>query len=523
MKRIGLNVKLLAPDAPTEIRYLVDSYSKHEVGGCEKATIRAVGIGNGDGDLVSVQAALNLIGTDVQINNDIGDPRWWGRVVAVTLNHGKMSMGVEIDGMANRIAVAYSDYTGRRGTTAWIEDAASKGRFGRKELLLTLNDADQTAAESYAANMLNEIRRPVGVASFEHTSQGDLPGATLHCIGYFHLLDWIYYQYSGGVHEHALGGGEQNFGEGSGINRISQVITPPASATPFTHLTLPIQKIGDPTDWVTAEIRTGSVAGAGSLIAYADFYPASMDIQTMREVKIALDSSMSPPNGDAYHIEIFRNGSADITNYYRVGVDTTRSYAGGAMQVRVGATWQNGIPNDADLQFRLTSAESTTVQIARAAATSTALTSVVIEAISDIATTAFRNGDNKLMKEVEELLRLSRRNNLRLIAEVTPFRQLRVYQEPDGPQYSIDKDANLFHWSGAMVDKSTCPVGVKAKLRDVFPMIEASVNLSQFSVVSIESAEYSINYDADGNPTSDDLRYIPRGARDPFRERLENG
>ena len=193
---------------PPTVRLYVDSISKSEIGGCKSATIRAVGTRD---DLPALQQFVNYLGAAVKILDARGDRKWWGFVNEVVVSNGVVSFGTSFDGMANSIAVGYTDYKGQRATLAYSENAASVAKWGRKQKLVALSDANESAATYRQASELYYYASPQGVASFDRS--GELrPVVTMNCVGWWDRLEWEYFTFAGGVHEHAVGGGEQNLG-----------------------------------------------------------------------------------------------------------------------------------------------------------------------------------------------------------------------------------------------------------------------------------------------------------------------
>ena len=502
---------------PPSVQFLVDSISKHEIGGCKSATVRVLGA---RGDLPVLQQFVNYLGSGIQIVDDAGEMRWWGYVNEVVVSNGAVSFGVSFDGMANSIAVGYTDYKGQRATTTYSEDTPSVARWGRKQKLIALSDANESAANYRRASEIYYYATPQGVASFDRAGD-DRPVVTLNCVGWWDRLEWEYFSYAGGVHEHAVGGGEQNLGEGTDIQRVSQVLTIPESSVAYEYVTIPMKRVNTPVDGITIELRDGATHGSGTLLASANIASASISQSAVTDVQAQLTPTYTQSGVTQVNLTVYRGGASDLTNYYVIGVDTGRTYSGGEMRIRTGAsTWSVGAPNDADMQFRLTGDITTTDQIVNAVTglvNDGVLAGTIIEQASDVQTVPYRAGDNTIRNEVELLLEKSARSTAKLLAEVTRDRWLRVYVEPASATYYVNERGELETLWGAPINKAACPVGVRAKLRNVFPTIEAGVDFGKYVEFPIAEAEYTVQYDQDGNPVSDEFRFIPRGAEDPFK------
>jgi len=133
---------------------------------------------------------LNWLRRPVEIRNEHGQRVWWGLVNEVRLTWAGLTIGVGLDSMVNRVAVAYSymDANGEavRGTTSWATNDDSIDRYGIKERLVSLGEGEVAAALARQSEVLKNRSTPNGVPSF---GGGD-PGANLFCIGWYETLTW---------------------------------------------------------------------------------------------------------------------------------------------------------------------------------------------------------------------------------------------------------------------------------------------------------------------------------------------
>lgn len=145
------------------------------------------------GPINALWDALNWLRRPVEIRSPEGEIVWWGFVneVRIQLLTG-LTIGVSLDPMANRIAVAYSDTAAdggaERGTTSWAEDADSIARYGYKELLISGGELAAAGALTKRATELAKRAKPKGVPSFSGLA-GE-PVATLLYAGWFETLVW---------------------------------------------------------------------------------------------------------------------------------------------------------------------------------------------------------------------------------------------------------------------------------------------------------------------------------------------
>jgi hypothetical protein len=162
------------------------------LGGCDLATVVATGNEGALWDLA------DMLRCPVQIIDQDGQFAWWGYVAAVNIDFGQLSFGVNLDSMANRVAVAYADQgsgvtTSSRATTDWEEDADSVAEYGSFERLESLSDTGSAEAEARRDALLEALKWPVPEIDF-----GDrgLTG-TLTCRGWWHALKRRYYANEG--------------------------------------------------------------------------------------------------------------------------------------------------------------------------------------------------------------------------------------------------------------------------------------------------------------------------------------
>jgi hypothetical protein len=515
----SLHVYITPGAASQDIRYRVDGFSKHEFFGCEAATVSAIVAHD---EVYKIERLVNVLGNDILITDETGEPRWWGYIAEVILQRGSLSYGVSMDNLYNSISVAYSDDIGARGTTAWSKSDASVGRFGEKQLRISATGIDALTAAARQGLALQDMAYPNGSLSFQR-SQDSAPRATLRCEGYGAKLNWRYYSAVDGVHESTISsGGGQAFGEGTDINRVAMKIDPNSSLS-YNFLDLPLQKINTPSEDVIAEIR--EVSETGTIISTATFTAASIPTEGFKYVR----SSLTVPVGSSVvdrWLVIYKNGASNPGNYYKVALDTTKSFSPDPLKLRVGVTWQNGgIPVDGNMNFRLVSTQPTTtvMQMAITSLAPDLFAGIDILTPSDTTAVPYANGDQRLGQEMEELLQLSRYAGQPVFARVTPQKRITIYSASPGFAYGVDGDGNIYSPDGALVPTSSCPVGVYMRTLNVFPTLEQTGVLAAAGSVIVSRAEYQASYDDGGNIVDESYSFVPRGADDPFDENLRMG
>ena len=170
----------------------VERYSHSVFGGPKAARINYTG---GELDLWELIERLRC---PVEIYSDLGDRTWWGFVAGIELKIGHVAIGLSIDSMYNRVAVAYNlvesadETAGDRQTTAWAENTDSSGMYGDRELLQTISGSTTAHAEAARDMILENKKYPIpGLTMSGQKTQ--TPTASLLCRGWFSTLDWVYY------------------------------------------------------------------------------------------------------------------------------------------------------------------------------------------------------------------------------------------------------------------------------------------------------------------------------------------
>jgi len=141
-----------------------------------------------------VWEALGLLRCPIVIRNQNQTPVWWGYVSSVQIGAGSVQIGVDLDSMANRVAVAYSLVApgsvtvGGRATTAWTQDADSVSEYGTKDLLASVDGATATTAEAVRDALLTMHRYPIATPNAQSGK-----GGTLYARGWWSTLGWRYY------------------------------------------------------------------------------------------------------------------------------------------------------------------------------------------------------------------------------------------------------------------------------------------------------------------------------------------
>ena len=206
-KRPGIYAQMLVT-LPGGVTLTPRKWSAADMGGPKAATIEATGTPE---DLAYL---LTWLGDRAIINNEMGSPVWWGVIYEIEATLGGVAVSLSLESVYNRVAVIYPymlpDGSTESRKTSWVEDSNSINRYGTRELLYSLPEGDETAAEGVRDRLLGQFADPAPVIA---TRGQNKVGATLHCRGQWSLLDFVYWTNPKGLAAYEEGaGGVQEIG-----------------------------------------------------------------------------------------------------------------------------------------------------------------------------------------------------------------------------------------------------------------------------------------------------------------------
>jgi hypothetical protein len=239
----------------------------------------------------------------------------------------------------------------------------------------------------------------------------------------------------------ALGPGVQAVGAGSSSQKAAQSITPASSGWLAQEVWLQVRKQGSPADALKVELAADSGGAPGSVLGSGQLAAAEVPVD-FRWVRVGLTAPLTV-SGPLW-IVVSRTGGLSATNYYRLRVDETCSYAGGALWVWNGSSWANRSPA-ADLTFRLAGEVETSQQMLRlAGAAVPPLTGAQLWGASGVFSDPYCSGLRTVRAELEELL-AGGAGGVRWLAGVTPQRQVVFGPQPaaDAPLLRLGVDGSL--------------------------------------------------------------------------------
>lgn len=456
------------------VRFTPVRYSWHKRGGPDTAEIAATG------DLLSLWRLCEWLRYEVTLYDQQSEAVWWGFVHTVEIRFGALKVGMTLDGMANRVRIAYTQEVPGEGikryTTSWAQDELSVSEYGYLETMESLSDASATLAEARRDYLLSQrawpVRRLAPSIGFADASAS----ATLICKGWWHTLDWRYYEHAGSTSETKYEAEPENVTAtvGTSVNHYASMgfILPGTDSGEYeiTEITLKAAKIGNPNDGLVIDVCAGDGNAPGTAIYTTDVMPASgiSNAHTWTTWRFNVQARVTA--NTQYSIVVRRTGALSDAQFYRVAAHTAQGYTNGMSRVWNGAAWVV-YDGGADMLFRIRAQRvvETTAQIQDVIAASCPfITATHMDASSNIYTVQYRDGDARAAKVLDGLLDAGTSTGRELLAIVARNRTLVVYEEtPQGIRdyYLTSTGRLLTPWFGPVLP-SRPVVGVYVRILD---------------------------------------------------------
>jgi hypothetical protein len=492
------------------VRFKVDSLRWAARGGCESATITA------EGDLAALEELIDFCSDPIEVRDENGNKPWYGYIHEATVQNGSHEYGATLEGMANYVAVAYDNGSGR-ATTSWVQDGASINRRGTFERLFTTSSRTAAQCEQLRDTKLDMLAHPLPIVR-------DVPGgegvkATLQCKGWYGTLNRRYYTSTGLKQEYFVAGP-------SGVDGIK--------LDDFY-----IRQWGDAYQRI---LFTGSAPWALDSVAFifnmegscppltvnlyaADGAMQSGNINPGTLLGTGTLTGMQPWN-QFVRVPIRTAGGARVvfvpsTNYWfkllTPLTTQTWSVACGPLQGTNNAWQENAAEGyneskSRTMWYRLTGFLDNAQQVEDAVlATAECITGVDQLDVAGIETDPGRDGDQRLGDLVEDLLDTGSVNNLRMLCTVTEDRRLQIFEEPladvDTVAYLKRADGQLEDRLGQVISPATNVAGQWCLRKESVPPL-SSAPPTESALIFVEACEYS--------SSDDTLSIEPRTIQDMF-------
>lgn len=483
---------------PDGLTFTVDRLSTHYQIGSKEATLTA------QGALTDISALEQILRYGVEIYDSQGD-LWQGYVSAVKIQRGAMTLGLSLDDMANKVAVAYSyiapgdNTTGYRKTTTWVEDADSIATYGTKQLLVSASGLTDEAAEARRATELGLRKYPVSMPTFG--AYGFLEGnalttVTIECRGWFYTLDWKHYSEPtvNLVSWTTTSTATQNVGNSAASTKILQQFTPAQSVTAL-DVGVYVKKVGSPTDNLKVDIfaldasgiPTGTSLGgctlAGSGLTTAFAWYENQD----------LSKDVDCLSGVMYGLVYSRSGSVDSSNHYQVNLVAAGGYAGGAAKAfdATPSAWAD-LTGDIPFKIGCNNKVETSEQI-RDIVTDCEqfFEGIYVENASGIYSGSFRNGDTTALEEVIELMNTGTSNGLPYCGLVDKFRNVWIFEQPTTTAYLLTASGQVLTTSDEPIDPWRARAGVWYAIKDISSVSVTPVRVARIDRLFAETVEWN--------------------------------
>jgi hypothetical protein len=404
-------------------------------GGPDTATLSGANAGRLD-----LATALTFLRCPVELVDDSGMPAWWGYVSAIEMRSGSIITRADLEPMANRVKAVYTarpletnQWSSIGLESAWYEDCDSQASYGIKERVIHLYDSTPIQAVAACNLALQENAWPqaqpaiIGADLRVRPGVSPSPDIVFHLRGWFHTLGWKFYANPDGLIENLYEGpGFQFVGGSTGDQNIYQSFTVASGDWRAHQVWLKAAIKANPIDSLQVDICEDSGGSPGSSVASGTVSHTAM---TSTFTWLCFDLT-SPPvlSAGVYWLWVHRTGANNGSSKYVLKADEFESYTGGLC--RVGASPRTPA---ADLLFKIAGSAETSAQIAAMAIEAGQfLAGARLDASSGIYTNPFRAGALTALQEILNHLRAGNADSVKLQAEVTQDRCLRVWLKP-GP------------------------------------------------------------------------------------------
>lgn len=188
---------------PAGIEFEPQTWDANAIGGAGSAEVIATG------DMLRLLELSNWVGYTIWIMSPDNEYIWWGDIDDVALTHAGTTIGTTLEGVANRIKVAFTDDAPGgemdAAETAWVQDDESIALYGKRERLLTAQNPIRAAqAEQMRDTLLGRVSRPIAVVG-QLGPEGGETQVVLRCGGFWKRMGRVYYAEDNGLTEYVDG------------------------------------------------------------------------------------------------------------------------------------------------------------------------------------------------------------------------------------------------------------------------------------------------------------------------------
>jgi hypothetical protein len=183
---------------PDLVFTLEQPYTYSDDRGPNRCIIRATG------NLEALNQLTLYMRGGVEVYDGSADPCFWGYIHTVLVTCNKIKYGFTLDGMGNKIDIAYILQTvnqqysgsGSRADTGFGSSADSIADYGTMEKRLRIGRASAAGALLTRATRLDELDLPIGLGP-DVSGDGSF-SAVIEVRSWIETLDWPFYENSSG-------------------------------------------------------------------------------------------------------------------------------------------------------------------------------------------------------------------------------------------------------------------------------------------------------------------------------------
>lgn len=476
-----------------ELVFQPNSYRTASMGGPVEMSVTAYGRREALFDLIE------LLRCPIRMYDSYAQDLFWGFINEVQVRSDSLEVSVSLDNMANKVAIEYTSMVpgevvvGEQVVSDWAQDGISIATYGTKELIASLPDVTTSVANAKRTLLLAEKKYPV--ATWYMSGERGSLSATLLCKGWWNTLGWRYYQNNSGYEAYTVSGeGVQPLGNTSATAYAAQSFQLGVAVGWYAdHILVKVRKEEVPTDNIRVGLHVNSGSAPGAEQAYGTI-PAAGVPTDYNWVDVELNTRVWLNTATTYWVVLSRSGALDATNYYFIDVNEELGYTRGVLRVGNGSTWDPRSP-DADMDFQVQGVIETSTQLQTiASSVGQFITAIKLEIASGIYSCPYRPGTSTGLDDALELLRCGTTNGRRMLAEVTPSRVLRIFEEPAMPSavsLLLTTDGRVRDRTGTTWPLFWSPVGKWVAMNDIIPATLDTSRIANPYMLFVDEYSYS--------------------------------
>ncbi len=318
---------------PAGLEVKVVSRENHVYGGPRACELEV------KGDSADMMELLGWLRNRIEIFDDKGVPLWWGIVNRVEVPVNKVLLVSDLESMANAVKVVYTltnasgESTGVPRETDWIVDKDSIEKYGRKEMIFSIGDANAIQADVRARIELQERAFP----RIFGMPEGNEKAGRIEGIGEWETLGWQYANIPTRLALAYQTSGDGEFQLSAPEIKVAQSFR---AATDFrlSDIALYLRKVGGPGDLTVEVLDFVDENMPGDALASVTI-PAENIGSSFAWIRGALREAYAMTGGKRYFVA-FSSRWCDQDNYYVVNLDRNKGYPEGTFRINVASGWQ---------------------------------------------------------------------------------------------------------------------------------------------------------------------------------------